>query len=211
MGMAEVVTDRSALARRGKQLEYFTIAWNCLEGLIGIGAGLLAGSISLMGFGIDSFIEVTSGAALLLRMSRDTEVERRERAEHLALRVVGLCFLGLALYVGAEALLTLRHRAVPQRSIPGISLAIASLIVMPFLARAKRRVAGRLGSAAMTGDAKQTEFCAYLSAILLAGLLLNAAFGLWWADPTAALIMAPIIAKEGVEALRGKTCCQHCA
>ncbi len=209
--MTELTTDRTVLARQGKRLEYFTIAWNCLEGLIGIGAGLLAGSISLVGFGIDSFIEVTSGAALLWRMSHDADVELRERAEHLALRIVGLCFLGLSVYVSVEALLTLLHGETPQRSVPGIVLAAASLIVMPFLARAKRRVAARLGSAAMTGDAKQTEFCAYLSAILLTGLLLNAVFGLWWADPAAALLMVPVIAKEGVDALRGKTCCERCA
>ena len=208
--MAELAIDRAVLALRGKRLEYFTIAWNCLEGLVGIGAGLMAGSISLIGFGIDSFIEVTSGATLLWRMSHDADLERRERAEHLALGIVGLCFLGLALYVGVEALATLVHREAPQRSFAGIALAIASLMVMPFLARAKRRVATRLGSASMTGDARQTEFCAYLSAILLAGLLLNAALGLWWADPAAALIMVPIITKEGVDALRGKTCCDHC-
>lgn len=208
--MAELAIDRAVLALRGKRLEYFTIAWNCLEGLVGIGVGLMAGSVSLVGFGIDSFIEVTSGATLLWRMSHDADLERRERAEHLALRIVGLCFLGLALYVGVEALAALVHQEAPQPSFVGIGLAITSLIMMPFLARAKRRVAGRLGSAAMTGDAKQTEFCAYLSAILLAGLLLNAAFGLWWADPAAALIMVPIIAKEGVDALRGKTCYDHC-
>jgi divalent metal cation (Fe/Co/Zn/Cd) transporter len=144
MGMIELAADRTALARQGGRLEYFTIAWNCIEGLIGVGAGLLAVSISLVAFGIDSLIEVTSGAVLLWRMSHDADADRRERAEHLALRIVGLCFLGLALYVGTEALSTLVHREAPQRSIPGIVLAIASLIVMPFLARAKRRVAGRL-------------------------------------------------------------------
>jgi divalent metal cation (Fe/Co/Zn/Cd) transporter len=114
--MAEIATDRSVLARRGQRLEYFTIAWNCLEGPIGIGAGLLAGSISLVGFGVDSFIEVTSGSALLWRISHDADVERRERAEHLALRIVGLCFLGLAVYVTVEALSALLHREAPQRS-----------------------------------------------------------------------------------------------
>lgn len=143
-------------------------------------------------------------------MSHDADLERRERAEHWALRIVGLCFLGVAVYVSLEALSKLWHHATPERSIPGIVLAIASLIVMPFLSRAKRRVASQLGSAAMTGDAKQTELCAYLSAILLAGLLLNAAFVFWWADPAVGLVMAPIIAKEGVDALRGKTCCDQC-
>lgn len=209
MGTSEIAANRAALARRGKWLEYFTIAWNCVEGLIGVGAGLLAGSISLVGFGIDSFIEVTSGAALLWRISHDADVERREKAEQVALRVVGLCFLGLSVYVMVEAVSTLLRRNAPQKSIPGIVLAIASFVVMPFLARAKRRTAGGLGSAAMTGDARQTEFCAYLSAILLAGLVLNAALGLWWADPIAALIMVPVIAKEGVDVLRGRTCCEN--
>lgn len=209
MDMIELVTDRPTVVRRGKRLEYFTITWNCLEGLIGIGAGLLAGSISLVGFGLDSVIEVTSGAALLWRMSHDADPEHRDRTERWALRVVGLCFLALALYVSLESLSALWHRKAPDRSIAGIALAIASLIVMPFLARAKRRVAGRLGSAAMTGDAKQTEFCVYLSAILLGGLLLNAGFGLWWADPVAAFVMTPIISKEGMDTLRGKTCCEH--
>ncbi|MFZ0276138.1 MAG: cation transporter [Candidatus Sulfotelmatobacter sp.] len=198
------------MALRGERLEYFTIAWNCLEGLIGVGAGILSGSISLVGFGIDSFIEVTSGAALLWRMSLDADEVRRERSEVLALRTVGVCFLGLAAYVSFEGLSSLVRHEASKRSFAGIALAVASLLVMPFLARAKHKVGWHLASAAMTADAKQTEFCAYLSAILLAGLLLNAGFGLWWADPAAALVMSPIIAKEGVDALRGKACCDHC-
>lgn len=211
-GMAEgVLLDRVAVARRGRRLEYFTVAWNSLEGIVALIAGTIAGSISLVGFGIDSFIEVTSGAALLWRMSVDADVHRRERNERLALRIVGLCFLALAAYVAYESVGDLMQHKAPEQSIPGIVLACVSLVAMPLLSRAKRKVGTALGSAAMHADAKQTEFCVYLSAILLVGLLLNALFGLWWADPVAALIMAPIIAKEGIEGIQGRAChsCSH--
>lgn len=205
--MAEATElDRSALARRGKRLEYFTLAWNVVEGLVGVGAGVMAGSISLVGFGIDSFIEVTSGGALLWRMAAENDSARREKREAIALRIVGVCFLALAVYVAFEAFADLIARKAPEKSVPGIALAVASLIAMPLLARAKRRVGQKLGSAAMAADAMQTQFCTYLSATLLAGLLLNAAFGFWWADPAAALVMVPLIAREGIEALQGKTC-----
>ena len=204
--MNDLAFDRPTLAQRGKRLEYFTIAWNCLEGVIAVTAGAMAGSISLVGFGVDSFIEVTSGAALLWRMSADADARQRERVERLSLRIVGACFVILALYVGYEAASDLMNHEQPKRSFPGIVLACVSLIVMPLLARTKRRVGAALQSRAMQADAKQTEFCFYLSAILLGGLVLNAAWGLWWADPVAALIMVPIIANEGVEALRGDPC-----
>ena len=205
--MAETtVLERTAVVLRGRRLEYFTIAWNALEGLVAVVAGAIAGSISLVGFGIDSFIEVTSGSVLLWRMSVDAEVHRRELNERRALGIVGVCFLLLAAYIAYESALDLWSRRAPENSIPGIVLACVSLIVMPLLSRAKRKVGRALGSAAMHADAKQTEFCTYLSAILLAGLLLNTLFGLWWADPTAALIMVPIIAKEGIEGLQGKAC-----
>lgn len=199
--------ERTALAQQGRRLEYFTISWNCLEGLVAIGAGLLAGSISLVGFGADSFIEVTSGAALLWRMGGEVDTCQRERREQVALRIVGICFLALATYVAYSAIRDLVAHAASESSTIGIALACVSLVVMPVLSRAKRRVGRALGSAAMHADAKQTEFCAYLSAVLLGGLLLNAAFGLWWADAVAALIMVPIIAREGVEGLRGRACC----
>jgi divalent metal cation (Fe/Co/Zn/Cd) transporter len=200
-------TDRAELIKRGRRLEYFTIAYNSLEGLIAIVAGLIAGSIALVGFGLDSVIEVTSGAALLWRLQSDFDEARRERVESITLRIVGVCFLALALFVGYDAIKTLLLSEAPERSLAGIILAAVSLMVMPLLARAKRRVAAGIRSGAMVADAKQTEFCAYLSAILLGGLLANALFSWWWADPVAALIMTPIIAKEGVEALRGETCC----
>jgi divalent metal cation (Fe/Co/Zn/Cd) transporter len=206
----QTVLNRIVTARCGRRLEYFTIAWNTLEGAVAVISGLVAGSISLVGFGIDSFIEVTSGAALLWRMSVDADVHRREQNERLALRIVGLCFVALAAYITYESIVGLTRRQVPEHSVPGIVLACVSLLVMPLLSRAKRKVATALGSAAMHADAKQTDFCVYLSAILLGGLLLNTLFGLWWADPVAALIMAPIIAKEGFEGIRGEAC-DHCS
>jgi divalent metal cation (Fe/Co/Zn/Cd) transporter len=210
--MAETaILERTDVVRRGRRLEYFTIAWNALEGLVAVVAGAITGSISLVGFGIDSFIEVTSGSVLLWRMSVDAEVQHRELNERRALRIVGVCFLLLAGYIAYESVLDLWSRHAPEHSIPGIVLACISLVVMPLLSRAKRKVGRALGSAAMHADAKQTEFCTYLSAILLAGLLLNALFGLWWADPVAALIMAPIIAKEGIGGLQGKACVECCA
>jgi len=200
-------THRTNLVRRGLNLEYLTIAYNSLEGLIAVVAGFIAGSIALVGFGFDSVIEVTSGAVLLWRLHADIDEEWRERVEAVTLRIVGACFLALALYVGYEAISSLVYRESPERSVPGILLAVVSLIVMPLLARAKREVARNMNSGAMMADAKQTEFCTYLSAILLGGLLINALFGWWWADPVAAVVMVPIIAKEGIAALRGDTCC----
>jgi len=204
--MEAVVSTRADAARRGRKLEYFTIAWNSLEGLFAIVAGEIAGSISLVGFGIDSLIEVTSGSALLWRMGADAQESERERLERLSLKIVGLCFIALAIYIAFEAATNLWKHEPPERSLVGIVLACVSLIVMPVLSRAKRKVAAVLNSAAMNADAKQTEFCTYLSAILLGGLLLNALLGWWWADPVAALAMAPIIANEGREALSGKHC-----
>jgi hypothetical protein len=175
------ILERPVAVRRGRRLEYVTIGWNALEGLVAVVAGAIAGSISLVGFGIDSFIEVISGSVLLWRMSVDADVPRRERNERWALRIVGVCFLLLAAYIAYESALDLWSRRAPEHTIPGIVLACVSLVVMPLLSRAKRKVGRALGSAAMHADAKQSEFCTYLSAILLIGLLLNALFGLWWA------------------------------
>ena len=203
----ELSIARQALAHRGRRLEYFTIVWNGLEGLIAVAAGVYAGSISLVGFGMDSFIEVTSGATLLWRMSVDADFESRERNEKLSLRVVGICFVALAIYIAYEAVSDLMRKAAPEHSIPGIVLACVSLIAMPILSRAKKKVGDALNSSAMKADARQTDFCVYLSVILLAGLLLNAVLGWWWADPIAALIMAPIVAKEGFQVMKAESCC----
>lgn len=186
--------------RRGRMLAYLTIIWNSLEGIIAVGAGIFAGSIALVGFGVDSVIEVSSGAIILWRLASG------EQREKLALRLVGVSFVALTAYVAFDAVKSLIYREAPEVSYIGIGIAALSLIVMPFLAHAKRKVAAKLNSRAMHADSRQTDICAYLSAILLGGLLMNAIFGWWWADPVAALIMVPIIAKEGVEALRGETC-----
>jgi divalent metal cation (Fe/Co/Zn/Cd) transporter len=204
-------TDRASAVRRGKLLEYATVAYNSLEGLIGIGAGIMAGSVALVGFGFDSIIEVTSGAVLLWRLRADVDPARREHVEAVSVRIVGICFLVLAVYIAYDSVRMLFLREAPERSLPGIALAIASLVVMPILARAKRRVARTIASNALAADAKQTELCMYLSAILLGGLVLNATVGWWWADPAAGLLMIPIVVREGVNGLRGRSCCEGCS
>ena len=198
--------DRQGLVRRGRQLEYFTIAYNSAEGLVSIVAGLIAGSVSLVGFGLDSIIEVASGAAMLWRLHHDLDHFRREQVERTTLRIVGGCFVALAAYILYESGSTLIGHEIPEQSIPGIIVAAVSVVVMPMLARAKRRVAAGIGSGAMKADSRQTDFCTYLSAILLGGLLLNGLLGWWFADPVAGLMMVPIISKEGVDGLKGKGC-----
>lgn len=208
---AEVVSTRSLsppatradYLQRGRWLEYLTLAWNSLEAVVAVASGILAGSTALVGFGIDSIIESLSGAVLLWRLNEPEEGQDREA---LALRLVGLSFLALAAWVGWEALESLLAAEAPAESWVGIVLASLSLVVMPILARAKRKVAAGLGSSALHADSRQTDLCAYLSAILLAGLGLNALFGWWWADPVAALAMVPIIGREGVNALKGEPC-----
>lgn len=189
--------------QKGRRLEYLTIAWNAVEAVVSIAAGFLAGSTALVGFGVDSVIESGSGAILLWRLQDSPEHEAREA---LALRLVGATFLLLAAWVTYESVEALLLREAPSVSYVGMAVAAISLVVMPWLARQKRRVAASLGSRALESDSRQTDLCAYLSAILLAGLLLNALLGWWWADSAAALCMVPIIANEGVEALRGEHC-----
>jgi divalent metal cation (Fe/Co/Zn/Cd) transporter len=209
-GRAETGADaRAMLASRGRRLEYLSVGWNLAEGIVAIAAGTVAGSISLVGFGADSFIEVASALVLVWRLAADHDVARREMRERLALRAIGVAFLALAAYVLVEAARDLAGAAAPEASPAGIALALLSLIAMPLLSRAKRRVADGLGSRAMHADAAQTDFCAWLSGILLGGLVLNAAFGLWWADPVAGLVMVPIIINEGIHALRADPCECH--
>jgi divalent metal cation (Fe/Co/Zn/Cd) transporter len=198
--------NRAPLVARGRRLEYFSITWNGFEALVALISGLMAGSVALVGFGLDSVIETLSAGILLWRLRADLDIQARERAERTARRLVGICFLLLAIYVAIESVRALWIKAQPERSVAGILIAIAAVIVMPLLGRAKRRVAVQLGSRALHADSRQADFCAYLSAILLAGLLLHALLGWWWADPAAALIMVPIIAREGVQGLRGESC-----
>jgi len=198
--------ERNALVARGRRLEYFTLAWNGCEAAVALISGMLAGSIALVGFGLDSVIETASAGILLWRFRADADPERRERAERIAHRLVGICFVLLAAYVAAEALRALWITARPERSLPGILIAVAAVVIMPLLGRAKRRAAAQLGSRALRADSRQADFCAWLSAVLLAGLLLHALLGWWWSDPVAALVMVPIIAREGAQGLRGKAC-----
>ncbi len=200
------MTDTNRDVAAGRWLEYFTLGWNALEAIIAVGAGLFAGSTALIGFGFDSVIESLSGAVLLWRLRDGTKGEEREQR---ALRLVGVSFLVLAVYIAYEATETLIKQEPPNVSFVGIGLAVASVIVMPLLARAKRKVAARLGSRALHADSRQTDICSYLSAILLLGLGANALGGWWWADPVAGLFMVPIIGKEGVDALRGESCTCH--
>lgn len=200
-------TERAGLVRRGLWLSYATIAYNAIEGVVSLVAGLLAGSVALVGFGVDSVIEVTASGAAQWRLRADLDHARRERVERLTLRIIGWSFLVLAAYVVVDSARTLWLRERPERSVAGIVILALSVVVMPVLARAKRRVARAMSSRALEADAAQTSLCAYLSAIALAGVALNALLGWWWADPVAALAMVPIIAKEGVEGVRGQDSC----
>jgi len=188
-------------------LEYLTIGWNLIEGIVGIVAGVAAGSVALLGFGIDSFLETGSGGVLLWRLRAERAGAHAEDVERIAFRLVGISFLLLAFYVTVDSVKSLVQRQAPEHSIAGVIIAILSLIVMPWLAWQKRTTAARLSSGALHADSRQSSLCAYLSAILLGGLLLNVLVGWWWADPVAALIMVPLIAREGVEAMKGKSCC----
>jgi divalent metal cation (Fe/Co/Zn/Cd) transporter len=202
--------ERESLVRRGLRLNYATIAYNLVEALVSIVAGLVAGSVALVGFGFDSAIELTAAAAAQWRLRADLDAERRERVESITVRVIGWSFLALAAYVVYDGARTLWLRARPERSVAGTTILVLSVIVMPLLARAKRRVARGLTSRALEADARQTSLCAYLSVIALAGVALNAAMGWWWADPAAALAMVPIIAKEGLDGIRGESCDDDC-
>jgi len=204
--MAADTTRHQLAVNRGIVLEYLTIGWNILEGIVAILSGMLVGSVALIGFGIDSGIESTSGGILLWRLQAERRGRNAEAVERRALKLVGLSFLLLAAYVAFDVCKTLLSRERPERSLIGILLSVLSLIVMPLLARAKRRAAAQLNSRALHADSRQTSICAYLSAILLGGLLLNALFGWWWADPIAAAVMVPIILREGREALSGESC-----
>ena len=197
---APTASRREALVRRGVWLAWFTIAWNSIEGVAGIGSGLAAGSIALVGFGVDSYVEVFAGSVILWRLAQ----ERRHRtvaeaAERRAVRLIAVTFLLLAVGIGAESVRKLATGAEPEESLFGIGLAIVSLVVMPLLARAKRRVGEQMGSRAVTADATETTLCVWLSAILLVGLGLNALFGWWWADPLAGLAIVYVAAREGIE------------
>jgi divalent metal cation (Fe/Co/Zn/Cd) transporter len=201
---------REALVRRGIRLSYATIGYNSLEAIASLIAGLLAGSVALIGFGIDSVIEVSASGAAQWRLRSDIHEARRSRSESVTHRFVGVCFLALAVYVVGDSARTLWLRERPDRTIAGIVILSMSVVVMPLLARAKLKVASAMQSGALRAEARQTSLCAYLSIIALAGLLLNAALGWWWADPVAALCMVPIIVSEGIAGLRAKADAGDC-
>jgi divalent metal cation (Fe/Co/Zn/Cd) transporter len=207
--MTPATSQRASTLRTALQLEYLTIGWNVVEGVVALTAAVAAGSIALFGFGVDSFVECASGLVLLWRLSaerRGLDGEAIERLDHRARRLVGATLFLLAAYVAVDAGRALWERERPSPSIVGMVLTSVSIAAMYWLARAKRRAAAMLTSRALEADAFQTTACFWLSLITLLGIGLNAAFGWWWADPVAALGMTWFIAKEGLEAWRGEEC-----
>lgn len=204
--MTTNAAPRTQDLQRGILLELLTVGWNVIEGIVAVASGAISGSIALLGFGIDSFIETSSGVVLLWRLRGEKRGQDAQQTEQTALRLVGVSFLLLAMYVAVDGIKTLILRERPEHSATGICIAVLSLIVMPWLAHQKRKTATRLDSASLRADSRQSSLCAYLSAILLCGLLLNALAGWWWADPVAGLCMVPNIINEGRQALRGETC-----
>ncbi len=195
-------TDRARLGRRAQLLAGASVAYNVVEAVVAVTAGLAAGSVALLGFGLDSVVEVSSGLVILWQF-RARLPESRERQ---ALRLMALSFFALAAYVGVESVRALVSGAEPDASPVGIGLAVASLVVMPYLSWAQRRTGRALGSRAVVADSTQTLLCTYLSAVLLVGLLLNAALGWGWADPLAGLVIAAVAVREGRAAWRGEAC-----
>jgi len=211
-GSAELIAARQSAVRQGILLSYATIGYNSLEAIGSLIAGLLSGSVALVGFGIDSVIEVIASLAAQWRLRTDANLLRRSDSELLTLRIVGWCFVALAAYVTVDSVKSLYLAEEPDRSWFGLFVLTLSAIVMPALAWAKRRVALKMESSALEAEAKQTSLCAYLSVIALGGVALNAFLGWWWADPAAALAMVPIIGREGILAIRLQphehdTCC----
>jgi len=202
--------SRGGQLRQALRLEWLTVGWNVVEGVIGVSAALAAGSVALLGFGIDSFVESASGGVLVWRLKAERTAmapAEIERLDHRARRLVGVSLYILSAYVAIDAALALWRRERPSASPVGIGLTVVSLFAMIWLARAKRRAAAGLGSQALKADAFQTTACWWLSLITLAGIGLNAALGWWWADPVAALGMTPLLVREGLEAWRGEDCC----
>ena len=189
-----------------QRLLWLTVAWNVIEGAIAVSAGVRAGSVALVAFGLDSFIEVTAALVLLWRIRLADADERAEQRERTAHRIVGATFIALAAYIAVQAIYVVVTRNEPAASPVGLVLAVASLIAMPAIGLTKRRNAIRLGSRALIAESTETLICSYLSVTLFLGLGANELFGWWWADIAAAFAMAPWIVKEGLEGLRGEEC-----
>ena len=201
--------SRLELLRQGLRLEYLTVGWNTVEGLVSVGAAVAAGSVALFGFGIDSFVETASGAVLIWRLvaeQRSRDAQAIERIEQRARKLVALSLFALAAYIAFDATKALLVRERPAATTVGVGITLVSLLMMAWLARAKRRVDATLQSRALGADAFQTTACFWLSIVTLAGIGLNAAFGWWWADPVAALGMTYFLMREGREAWRGEDC-----
>jgi divalent metal cation (Fe/Co/Zn/Cd) transporter len=199
---------RSASLQRGLWLEYFTLGWNLIEAVVGMVAGVIAGSVALTGFALDSVVESFSAGILIWRLRAEGSGTRAaEDVERRAIRLVAAAFVALAVYVGARSAVVLFIGSRPEESVAGIGLAIMSLVVMPVLAWRKKRVARELDSRALQADSTQTSICTYLSVFLLAGLVANALVGWWWADALAGLGIATFAAKEGLELWRAEDLC----
>ncbi|MEA3136795.1 MAG: hypothetical protein QOC71_1076 [Thermoplasmata archaeon] len=201
---------RPAVVARALRLEYLTVGWNLVEGAVALAAAGLAASIALLGFGIDSFVETASGLVLIWRLLAErqgADLERAEAIEHRAQKLVAGSLVLLAAYILVDAGLALAQRRQPVASPIGVGLTAVSLVVMGFLARAKRRAGRSLNSRALVADAAQTQACFYLSAIVLVGLAANLVLGWWWADPVAALAIVPFLGYEAREAWLGRDCC----
>jgi divalent metal cation (Fe/Co/Zn/Cd) transporter len=199
MALSAHSAGRDGLVRRGIALEIFTLAWMTIEAVVAVAAGLAAGSVALMAFGIDSVIEFVA-ALVVLQTFRAEQASRAGRSEDRALQVIGVTFFLLAAYIVADSAYTLIAASKPQSSVPGVAVTAAALVVMPLLSFLKGRTGRGLGSRMLLADAAESLFCAYLSATVLVGLLLNVALGWWWADPVAALAVVPLVIKEGLEA-----------
>lgn len=194
---------RKVLSRRIRFFAAATISYNAIEAVVALWAGGVADSSALIGFGLDSLIEVASALALSWQFARKDP----ERYEHLTLRIIAASFFALAIFVAVDAVRSLAGSGEARHSTPGIVIAALSLVVMPVLSWLQRRAGRELGSKTAVADSRQTLLCAYLSAVLLAGLVLNSSLGWWWADAGAALVIAGIAAREGMNAWRGDVCC----
>jgi len=203
--------ERAAAVARARLLNRFSLAWNVVEGVIALVAGIAAASVSLIGFGIDSGIEVSAAVILAWRLHQERRGGCMEAYDRRATRLIAVAFVALAAYVWIEAVGDLVNRSRPEASVPGLLLATVSVILMPWLARAKRALAPALGSQAVVADAQQTSLCALLSAVLIVGIGLNALVGWWWADPVAALVIGALALEAGRRVWRAEslndTCC----
>lgn len=217
--MAEVLTasapvrlpeaERARLARRGRQLEVFTVCWAAFEAAVALAGAYREHSVSLAGFGWDSCIEMLSGAALYWRMTHEMNHDRKHQAEQISLKIAGWCLYALAVYVAIDSVYSLLRGAEASPGWTGIAITAAALVSMPLLTRAKRQVARGLNSRAMMADASQTNFCAIQAGIVLSGLLVRSVFHIGWADAVAGLVLVPFLLRAARESMRGHSCCSH--